>query len=83
MNNSSFELGTLAFWYIDRKLTFDSLLNTLLVLGPYEQIEKLIPRNNPGKAFSPTVVVAIEKGAFGSPSTMIANFTYTALVPDM
>ena len=28
-------------------------------------------------AFSYTCVVAIEKGAFGSPSTKVANFTFT------
>ena len=28
---------------------------------------------------SRVVVVAIEKGAFGSPSTMVANFTYFIL----
>ena len=34
---------------------------------------------NPGKGVAPSLhlgVVAIEKGTFGSPSTMVANFTY-------
>ena len=35
--------------------------------------------SNPGKEFHPSQplgVVAIEKGAFGSPSTNVVNFTY-------
>ena len=35
--------------------------------------------SNPGNGVAPSLhlgVVAIEKGAFGSPSTMVANFTY-------
>ena len=31
---------------------------------------------NPGKGVGPFLVVAIEKGAFRSPSTMVVNFTY-------
>ena len=39
--------------------------------------------SNPGKGVVPTLhlgVVAIEKGAFWSPSTMVANFTYFWLI---
>ena len=46
--------------------------------------------SNPGKELRPPLhlgVVAIEKGAFGSPSTMVANFTYFTsslpLLPDL
>ena len=37
----------------------------------------MVKWSNPGNgvAVSPTVVVAFEKGAFGSPSTTVANFT--------
>ena len=38
--------------------------------------------NNPGKGVEPPLhlgVVAIEKVAFGSPSTTVANFTYTKI----
>ena len=37
-----------------------------------------VKRNNPGKGVAPLhlSVVAIEKGAFWSPSTMVPNFTY-------
>ena len=38
--------------------------------------------SNPGKGVAPSPsywkVVAIEKGAFGSPSTTVANFTYSS-----
>ena len=38
--------------------------------------------SNPGKQKRPPLhlgVVAIQKGAFGSPSTMVANFTYSLM----
>ena len=39
---------------------------------------RYVPRvkwSNPGKEVAPSPVVAIEKGAFGSPSTKVANFS--------
>ena len=41
--------------------------------------------SNPGKGVAPyptPCVVAIEKGAFGSPSTKVANFTFYTQTPD-
>ena len=58
-----------------QKMVLDaSLLNT----QHYKvRIKGKVEQSREGVAPSPTGVVAIEKGAFGLPSTMVANFAFT------
>ena len=59
-----------------QKMVIDAtLLNT-------QNYKVRVKWSNPGNGVTPLlhlVVVAIEKGAFGSPSTKVANFTYLHL----
>ena len=52
---------------------------TLSIIRYGSRVKWSNPRKGVGKGATPSLhlgVVAIEKGALGSPSTMVANFTY-------
>ena len=59
--------------------TFKMVLDTFLLNTQQYKGRIKVKWSNPGKGMAPSWylgIEAIEKGAFWSPSTMVANFTY-------
>ena len=59
------------------------VLDATLLKTQYYMVRIKVKWKNPGKGVVPPLhlgVVGIEKGAFGSPSTTVANFTFNFIV---